>query len=551
MAGKDSLRQVFKGAMAIRDKISFSDYKMLLIDALFVRRYASKEEWKSIFTSDASESVFKRLLDRYTKCLLPPFAQKANSVTVSDETIVKLLSSIEGIELNDRDSFASVYEYCLRMFSEQEGAKGGQFYTPDEVSEMLPYLLNIPEGAEIYDPAVGSGSLLVNIHSVLRDDKAKYYGQDINPEACKMAAINALIGEFKLDLGRSPADTLQDDVHEGKRYDIVVSNPPFNLHSWTRNDEDPRWVYGLPPVGNANYAWIEHILAKMKPDGRAAVILTNNSLTSNQAEEKQIRKALIENGLVKSIILLRKELFVNTDIATCIWLLGKNDSGCICMVDARSESNMLSVIRGSRGVERRGFSRAVPLQEIRNKDYSLFPARYIDYTDENFSAELIPLRELIKVKYGNDRTDDVCDDGMYPRYGSGGVIGRTNNKNSDGPSVIIGRKGSIGAVHYVSTPFSANSATYFVTEYDDSRVTLKYLYYVLSGIDFTRYDDGSGKPNLQIETLYDITIPLLTIEEQNSFVRRMDDISQKIRHAETIALSLKRQLNSACKTPRP
>mgnify|MGYP003347905812 CR=1 FL=1 len=230
--------------------------------------------------------------------------------------LVDLISTI-GFADDQRsgDVLGEVYEYFLGQFASAEGKKGGQFYTPAHVVKTLVAVL-APHKGRIYDPCCGSGGMFVQsekfiqAHGGKRDD-ASIYGQESNPTTWRLAAMNLAIRGFAADLGQEPADTFARDQFPDQKFDYILANPPFNISDWggEKYESDPRWVYGRPPVGNANYAWLQHMLWKLRPGGEAGVVLANGSMSSNQSGEGQIREAMVRGDVVEVMVALPGQLF--------------------------------------------------------------------------------------------------------------------------------------------------------------------------------------------------------------------------------------------------
>ncbi|MFI0403664.1 MAG: N-6 DNA methylase [Cyanobium sp.] len=220
--------------------------------------------------------------------------------------LVDLISTIGfADEQRSGDLLGEVYEYFLGQFASAEGKKGGQFYTPAHVVKTLVAVL-APHKGRIYDPCCGSGGMFVQsekfiqAHGGKRDD-ASIYGQESNPTTWRLAAMNLAIRGFAADLGQEPADTFARDQFPDQKFDYILANPPFNISDWggEKYESDPRWVYGRPPVGNANYAWLQHMLWKLRPGGEAGVVLANGSMSSNQSGEGQIRESMVRGDVVE------------------------------------------------------------------------------------------------------------------------------------------------------------------------------------------------------------------------------------------------------------
>ena len=221
-----------------------------------------------------------------------------------------------------RDVLGEVYEYFLEMFARAEGKRGGEFYTPASVVKVLVEVLE-PYSGRVYDPCCGSGGMFVQAekfvlaHGHRRDDIA-VYGQESNERTWRLAKMNLAIHGISGDLSSRWEDTFYADKHPDIKADYILANPPFNMSDWARKTDDPRWRYGVPPAGNANFAWLQHIVYKLSSNGSAGVVLANGSMSSKQSGEGEIRAALVEADLVACMIALPPQLFRTTQIpAAC------------------------------------------------------------------------------------------------------------------------------------------------------------------------------------------------------------------------------------------
>jgi type I restriction enzyme M protein len=232
--------------------------------------------------------------------------------------------------LDAKDILGHVYEYFLGQFALAEGKKGGQFYTPKSIVSLIVQMME-PYKGRVYDPAMGSGGFFVQSEHFIREHKGRIgevsiYGQEYNHTTWQLAAMNMAIRGIDFNFGKEPANTYTNDQHPDLRADFVMANPPFNMKEWDVgvSDEDPRWQYGTPPSGNANFAWLQHMLYHTAPNGSVGLLLANGSMSSNTNNEGAIRKALIDNDLVECMVALPGQLFTNTQIPACIWFLTKN-----------------------------------------------------------------------------------------------------------------------------------------------------------------------------------------------------------------------------------
>ena len=250
---------------------------------------------------------------------------------------ISLVASPEQAESKSHrsvDLLGRVYEYFLTQFASAEGKNGGQFYTPSCVVRCLVEML-APYKGRVYDPACGSGGMFVQSEKFVESHGGKLgdisiYGQESNATTRRLAIMNLAIRGIEADFGAEHADTFRRDLHPDLRADYVIANPPFNDSDWFRKDDDVRWQYGVPPKGNANFAWVQHFIHHLAPGGAgtaggmAGFVLANGSMSSNQSGEGEIRKALIEADLVDCMVALPGQLFYSTQIPVCLWFLAKN-----------------------------------------------------------------------------------------------------------------------------------------------------------------------------------------------------------------------------------
>jgi len=346
--------------------------------------------------------------------------------------LIDLISTIGFTEeQNAGDMLGEVYEYFLGQFASAEGKKGGQFYTPRHVVKTLVAVLS-PYKGRVYDPCCGSGGMFiqsedfVTSHGGKRDD-ISIYGQESNPTTWRLAAMNLAIRGLSADLGKEPGDTFGNDQHPDTKFDYIIANPPFNISDWggEKYEDDPRWVYGRPPVGNANYAWLQHMLWKLRPGGQAGVVLANGSMSSNTGGEGEIRKAMIEGDVVEIMVALPGQLFLNTQIPVCLWFLtndktknGRSRKDETLFIDARNlgtmETRVLKVLtnediqriqdtvfswrKGEGYEDLKGYCKSSTTAEIQMSGYILTPGRYVGFLDEEgdgipFEDKLRNLRE--------------------------------------------------------------------------------------------------------------------------------------------------------------
>ena len=262
----------------------------------------------------------------------------------------ELIDLISTIAMGDKDSrsqdiLGRVYEYFLGQFARAEGKKGGQFYTPKSVVRVLVEMIE-PYQGRVYDPCCGSGGMFVQSEKFIAAHGGNVgdisiYGQESNPTTWRLCKMNLAIRGIDSNIGTHAADSFHDDLHRDLRADFILANPPFNMSDWGGNllQEDPRWLFDAPPVNNANYAWVQHIIYHLASNGRAGFVLSNGSMSTNTRGEKEIRQKMIEADLVDCMVALPPQLFSNTQIPACLWFLNKNKAahrkGQTLFIDAR------------------------------------------------------------------------------------------------------------------------------------------------------------------------------------------------------------------------
>ena len=306
--------------------------------------------------------------------------------------------------LRTRDELGQAYEFFLKRFARAEGRRGGQFYTPACVVELLKGMLGPIEGT-VYDPCFGSGGMFLRGGAV-----AGAFGQESNPKTWRLARMSLALHGVDADLGARPADSFLDDQHRGRRADVVLANPPFNQSEWGFEAlrDDPCWRFGIPPAGNANYAWLQHVLSHVAPGGRAGVVLANGALSVARAGQAEIRRALVEAGWIDAMVALPPRLFFATPIPASVWILSQERPEKTLFIDARGlgrpvdrslcELDPETIIDCYRAYESRpGLARVVTREEIAGNDHVLSPGRYVaparDTIDEPARDRLRRLRD--------------------------------------------------------------------------------------------------------------------------------------------------------------
>lgn len=450
-------KQIWDAACVLRGNLDASEYKSVVLGLIFLKYISDRfdEKYKTLveegdgFEEDideyTSEGIFfvpptarwseiaakghtpeigaviddamrsiekenKRLKDILPKNFARPELDKRRLGDVVD-----LFTNIQMIEHgSEKDILGRTYEYCLAKFAEQEGKLAGEFYTPSCVVRTLVEVLQ-PYHGRVYDPCCGSGGMFVQSAKFIENHSGNIndisvYGQDSNPTTWKLAQMNLAIRGIDADLGKFNADTFFNDCHPTMRADFIMANPPFNLSDWGADKltDDPRWQYGMPPAGNANFAWLQHMIYHLAPGGKIGMVLANGSLSSQTGGEGEIRKNIINADLVECIVAMPTQLFYTTQIPVSLWFLSKNkkQKGQTLFIDARKLGTM--VTRKLRELtdadiaqiadaykaycdgtleERKGFCAVVDTEEIAKQDYILTPGRYVGIEEQEDDGE--------------------------------------------------------------------------------------------------------------------------------------------------------------------
>ena len=329
--------------------------------------------------------------------------------------VVDLFTNVAMVDhAKGKDILGRTYEYCLGRFAEQEGKLAGEFYTPACVVRTLVEVIK-PFHGRVYDPCCGSGGMFVQsanfvMHHQGNLKELSVYGQDSNPTTWKLCQMNLAIRGIDADLGKYAADTFFSDLHPTMKAEFVLANPPFNLSGWGADKlaGDVRWQYGLPPAGNANFAWLQHMIFHLSEHGRMGMVLANGSLSSQSSGEGDIRKNIVLDDLVEGIVAMPPQLFYTTQIPVSLWFLNraKKQKSKTLFVDARAMGTMVSrrlremteedILKiadtftafenGTLEAEK-GFCAAVDTADIGKQDFILTPGRYVGLPEQEEDAE--------------------------------------------------------------------------------------------------------------------------------------------------------------------
>ena len=433
-------KQIWDAADELRGSMDAAEYKHVVLGLIFLKYLSDKFEERYQELVEEGEG-FEEDIDEYTAkniFFVPPearwseIAKKANTeengLTIDNAmkaiednnkslkgilpknfsrpeldkkklgAVIDIFTNVQMSEKGDKkDILGRTYEYCLSMFAETEGKKAGEFYTPACVVKTLVSVLK-PFDGRVYDPCCGSGGM---------------FGQS----TWKMAKMNLAIRGLEADLGEHQEDTFLNDLHPTLKADFVMANPPFNLKKWGQEQlqDDVRWKYGIPPKGNANFAWMQHMIHHLSPKGKIGLVLANGSLSSTTSGEGKIRQAIVEDDLVECIVALPTQLFYTTGIPVCLWFLNrdKKQKGKTLFIDAREMGTMVSrklreltdddieliadtFTKFEEGTleDEKGFCKVSDLEEIKKHDFILTPGRYVGFKPEEDDG--IPFEEKMK-----------------------------------------------------------------------------------------------------------------------------------------------------------
>ena len=450
-------KELWDAADSLRGHISAADYRKVIIGLIFLKyvsdsftikyNYLLKED--EGFEEDRDEYVSENIFFVPQKSRWDYIAENAHSPEIGiilddamreieseNKSLVGVLPKVyatpdldkrvlgEVVDIftnintfahgNEKDLLGRTYEYCLEQFAAYEGKNGGEFYTPTSIVKTIVEILK-PFNGRVYDPACGSGGMFVQSETFVENhsgniNNLSIYGQEANADTWKMAKINMAIRGIEPNFGPHHADTFIDDLHPTLKADYIMANPPFNLKKWGADKlvDDVRWKYGTPPDSNANYAWIQHMIHHLAPNGKIGLVLANGSLSSTQSGEGDIRKAIIEDDLVEGIVALPAQLFYSVTIPACLWFISKNkkQKGKTVFIDARNLGHMVDrkhrdftdddIQKIAKTFEafqegtlenEKGFCAVVETKAIAEQDYILTPGRYVGIEDKEEDSE--------------------------------------------------------------------------------------------------------------------------------------------------------------------
>lgn len=488
----DFTAELFKAADKLRGNLEPSEYKHVALGLIFLKyisdafdacyqelqgeEYADPEDpdeylghnvfwvpkearWNYLQANAKSPEIGKKIDDamaaienvpanKSLKGVLPKIYANPTLNKIMLGELIDLFANIGMHDKTDRakDLLGRAYEYFLSQFAGAEGKRGGEFFTPRSVVRTLVEMLE-PYQGRVYDPCCGSGGMFVQSEKFIDEHGGDrravvIYGQEINYTTWRLAKMNLAVQGIDADIRWNNEGSFHKDELPDLRADYIMANPPFNISDWggERLVDDVRWKYGVPPKGNANYGWLQHIIHHLAPRGTAGVVLANGSMSSQQSGEGEIRKALLEDDKIDCMVALPGQLFFSTQIPACLWILAKDKSanghrerkGEVLFIDARKMGYMVDRVRRElsdddiakiastyhrfrakpeKGLDPyqdvAGFCKAATLEEIKANDYVLTPGRYVGAEEEEddgvpFEEKLAVLRAKLLAQFEDD-----------------------------------------------------------------------------------------------------------------------------------------------------
>ncbi len=330
--------------------------------------------------------------------------------------VVDLFTNMDMGDTEDsKDLLGRTYEYCIAQFAAYEGVKGGEFYTPSSIVKTIVAILKPFDNCRVYDPCCGSGGMFVQSAKFIQSHSGRrgaisVYGQESNADTWKMAKMNLAIRDIDANLGEYQADTFFNDLHPTLKADFIMANPPFNLSNWGQDklQGDIRWKYGTPPAGNANFAWMQHMIHHLAPNGKIGLVLANGALSSQSSGEGEIRKRIIEDDLIEGIVALPTQLYYSVTIPVTLWFISKNkkQKGKTVFIDARKMGHMVDRKHrdfSDEDIEKlaatfaafqeggledvKGYCAVKTTADIARQDYILTPGRYVGIEEQKEDDE--------------------------------------------------------------------------------------------------------------------------------------------------------------------
>jgi len=451
-------KELWASADKMRSHVSASDYRKVVIGLIFLKYvsdtfearyeelvkegYGDEEDrdaytelnvffvpevarWKKISSKSRTPEIgvvlddAMRAIEKENKSLKNVLPINYSSPDLDKRVLGDVVDIFTNITMHDKneekDLLGRAYEYFIEQFASQEGKNGGEFYTPTSIVKTIVEILK-PYNGRVYDPACGSGGMFVQSAKFIQKHSGNLkdisiYGQESNSDTWKMAKMNMVIRGLEADFGQHHADTFFNDLHKTLKADYIMANPPFNISSWGGESlqEDIRWKYGIPPNGNANYAWIQHMIHHLHPStGKIGLVLANGSLSTTQSGEGEIRKAIIEDDLIEGIVALPANLFYSVTIPASLWFISKNkkQKGKTVFIDARKMGELINrkhrdfsdedirkiadtfeAFQNGKLEDIKGFCAVVETADIAKQDYILTPGRYVGIEDQEDDGE--------------------------------------------------------------------------------------------------------------------------------------------------------------------